>query len=36
VQFALAVEHGQEATSVGQYRGSVALAEASDRARLAA
>lgn len=36
VQFALAVEHGQEAKSVGQYRGSVPLAEASQGARLAA
>lgn len=36
VQFALAVEHGQEATSVGQYRGSVALAEASQGVRHAA
>lgn len=36
VRFALAVEHGQEATSAGQYSGSVALAEASEGARLAA
>lgn len=36
VQFALAVEHGQQATSVGQYRGSQTLAEASQGARLAA
>ncbi|MGD9885089.1 MAG: glutathione S-transferase family protein [Reyranella sp.] len=36
VQFALAVEHGQEARSSGQFRGHVALAEASRDARLAA
>ena len=36
VQFALAVEQGQEATSVGSYRGPVTLAEAPRGARLAA
>jgi glutathione S-transferase len=36
VQFALAVEDGQEAKSIGRYRGPVTLAEASRGARLAA
>jgi glutathione S-transferase len=36
VQFAQAIEQGQEAQSVGRYRGHLALAEALERTRVAA